>query len=70
MIIDRMKPVVIVTGGRAEHNPNKNRLTFQVFFSKPSGAKSDSGDIILINGEVPRVIVKAPEVELVETERR
>jgi len=65
-----MKPVVIVAGRKAEHNPDRNRLTSQFLFPKQSGGKGDAGEIILINGEVPQIIVKAPEAVLVETERR
>jgi hypothetical protein len=65
-----MKPVVIVAGRRAEYNPDKNKLTIQFLFPKQNGGKGDAGDIILINGEVPRIIVKSPEDVLVETERR
>ncbi len=64
-----MRPVVIVAGRRAEHNPDKNRLTIQFLFPKQSGGKGDAGEIILINGDVPRIIVRAPEDVLVETGR-
>jgi len=56
-----MKPVVIVAGRRAEHNPDKNRLTIQFLFPKQNGGKGDSGEILLINGDVPQIIVRAPE---------
>jgi hypothetical protein len=65
-----MRPVVIVAGRRAEHNPDKNRQTIQFLFPKLNGAKGDAGEIILINGDVPRIIVIAPEAPLVEIERR
>jgi hypothetical protein len=65
-----MKPVVIVAGRRAEHNPDRNRLTIQFLFPKQNGAKGDAGEIILINGDVPQIIVKEPEAVLVETESR
>jgi hypothetical protein len=65
-----MKPVVIVAGRKAEHNPDKNRLTIDFLFPKSTGGKGDAGEIILINGDVPQIKVKAPEAVLVETERR
>jgi hypothetical protein len=70
MRIDHMKPVVIVAGRRAEHNPDKNRLTIQFLFPKQSCGKGEAGEISLINGDVPRIIVIAPEAVLVETGRR
>ena len=65
-----MKPVVIVAGRRAEYNPDKNGLTIQFLFPKQNGGKGDAGEIILINGDVPRIIVRTPEAVMVETERR
>ena len=56
-----MKPVVIVDGRRAEHNADKNRLAIQFLFPKQNGGKGDAGEIILINGDVPQIIVQAPE---------
>jgi hypothetical protein len=70
MRIDHMKPVVIVAGRRAEYNPDRNKLTIQFLFPKQNGGRGDSGEIILINGDVPRIIIIAPEALLVETERR
>jgi hypothetical protein len=63
-----MKPVIIVAGRGAEYNPDKNRLTLPFLFPKQNGGKGGAGDIILINGEVPRIIVRAPEAPLIETE--
>jgi hypothetical protein len=65
-----MRPVVIVAGRRAEHNPDKNRLTIQLLFPKQSCGKGDAGEFIFINGDVPRIIVRVPEAVLVEIERR
>ncbi len=56
-----MKPVVIVAGRRAEHNPDKNRLTIQFLSPKQNGGKGGAGEIILVNGDVPQIIVQAPE---------
>jgi hypothetical protein len=56
MRIDPMKPGVIVA--------------LQFLFPKQSCGKGDAGEIILINGDVPRIIVRAPDAVLVETERR
>jgi len=65
-----MKPVVIVAGRRAEYNPDKNRLTLQFLFPKQNGGRGEAGEIILINGEVPRIIIRAPEAVLIENGRR
>ncbi len=65
-----MRPVVIVAGRKAEYNPDKNRLTIQFLFPKQNGERGDAGDIILINGEVLRIIIRAPEAVLVEDGRR
>jgi len=70
MRIDPMKPVVIVAGRRAEYNPDKNKLTIQFLFPKQNGGRGEAGEIILINGEVPRIIIRAPEAVLIETGRR
>ena len=56
-----MKPVVIVAGRRAEYNPDKNKLTIQFLVPKQNGGKGDSGEILLINGDVPQIIVQAPQ---------
>ena len=60
----------MVAGREAEHNPDKNKLTIQFLFPKSTGGKGDVGEIILINGDVPQIIVRAPEAVLIETERR
>jgi hypothetical protein len=65
-----IKPVVIVAGRRAEHKPDKNKLTIDFLFPKQNGRKGDAGEIILINGNVPRIIIRAPEAALMETESR
>jgi hypothetical protein len=69
MRIDHMKPVVIVAGRRAEYNPDRNKLTIQFLFPKQNGGRGDSGEIILISGDVPQIVVKAPKAMLVEAER-
>lgn len=53
--------MAIVAGRRAEHNPDKNRLTIQFLFPKQNGGKGGTGEIILINADVPQIIVQAPE---------
>ncbi len=63
-----MRPVVIVAGRKAEYNPDKNRLTIQFLFPKQNGGRGDAGDIILINGEVPRIIIRAPEAVQIDIE--
>jgi len=43
MRIDSMKPMVIVAGKKAEHNPGKNRLTIQFLFRKQNGGGEAPG---------------------------
>ncbi len=51
-----MKPVVIVA--------------LHLLFPKQNRARGGVGEIILINGDVPRIIIRALEAVLVRTERR
>ncbi len=60
-----MKPVVIVARRRAEHNPDRKRLTIQFLFPKQNGGKGDAGEIILINGDVAQIVGRAPEALLI-----
>lgn len=53
-----MKPIILKEGKRAEHNPDRNRLTLQILFPKTNGEKAIMGQIILINGDVPQIVVK------------
>jgi hypothetical protein len=62
------KPVVIVAGRKAERNPDKNRLTIQFLFPNSTGGKRDAGEIILINGDVPRIPLRTPEAAQTLTE--
>jgi hypothetical protein len=41
-----------------------------LLFPKQTRGKGDAGEIILINGDVPRIIVRALEAVLVNIERR
>jgi len=38
-----MKPMVIVAGKKAEHNPGKDRLSIQFFFRKQNGGGETPG---------------------------
>jgi hypothetical protein len=60
----------MVAGRKAEHNPDKSKLPIQFLFPKSTGGKGDAGELILINGDVPRIIVRAPESVQIETERQ
>ncbi len=53
-----MKPVIISAGKRPIYNQDKNRLTLEFFFP---AERQETGEIDLINGDVPRIIVKASE---------
>lgn len=55
-----LRPVVLIEGKKAEHNPDKNRLTLKILFPKTSGEKATPGQIVLINGDIPQVLVKMP----------
>jgi len=59
---------VIIVGNRAEYNPDKNKITIEFLFPKQKG--NDAGEIKLINGDIPRIVVSAPGSVQVETERR
>ena len=65
-----MRPMVIVAGREAEHNPDKDELTIQLLFPKLTGGKGDAGEIILINGDLPQIMLKAPEAVEIGTQRR
>ena len=65
-----MKPVVITAGKRPVYNQDKNRLTLEFFFP---AQEHETGEIDLINGDVPRIIVKASQrvqVDRVEKEEK
>ena len=62
--------MVIVAGRRAERNPDKNKLTIDFLFPRQNGGKEDAGEIILIKGKMPQIVVRAPEDVLAETGRR
>ena len=57
-----------MAGRKAEHNPDGNRLTIQFLCPKSTGGKRKAGEIILINGDVPRITVRAPEAMMLETD--
>ena len=57
-----MKPVVILRGKHPVYDPNENKVTIQFFFPicrAGVGGKAEYGEIDLINGDVPRIVVKA-----------
>lgn len=56
-----MKPVVLKESKKAEYNPDHNRLTLQILFPKANGGKATGGRIVLINGDVPQVLIDAPK---------
>ena len=63
-----MKPVVMTAGKRARAKESPDKLTLKVFF--PWYPKSESAEIDLINGEVPRITVRAgPRVTVEIMER-
>ncbi len=62
-----MKPVIITAGKRPVYNQDKNRLTLQFFFP---AEEQETGEIDLINGDIPRIIVKAnPRVQVDRVEK-
>jgi hypothetical protein len=52
-----MRPVVMTAGKRARVKESPDKLTLQVLF--PQGTKYETAEIDLINGDVPRIIIKA-----------
>jgi len=54
-----LKPVVIIGGKKAIYDPNQNRITIQFHFPKLGVMEGEIGEVILINGDVPRIVVKA-----------
>jgi hypothetical protein len=54
-----MQPVVMTAGKRARVKESHDKLTLEVLF--PRSPKPEKAEIDLINGDVPRIIVKAPE---------
>jgi hypothetical protein len=56
-----LRPVILKEGKRAEHNPDRNRLTLQILFPKPNGSKAIMSQVILINGDEPQILIEAPE---------
>ena len=54
-----MKPSVIIDGKRAIY-PNPNKLTIQFLFPFPRQGGGEFGEIDLINGDVPQIIITAP----------
>lgn len=53
-----MKPVVI-SGGRQAGKGLANKIVLAFYFPKTESSKKESGEIELISGDVPRIIVKA-----------
>jgi hypothetical protein len=45
-------------------------LTIEFLFPKQTGGKGDDQGVILMNGDVPQIMVKAPEAVLVQAKRR
>ena len=54
-----MKPVVIIEGQKAKYRPRPNQTTVLFYFPKPTKDKGEKGEMTLINGDVPRIIIKA-----------
>ena len=63
-----MKPSVIIAGKRPIYDPHQNRLTIQFFFPRESGG--EFGEIDLINGDPPQIIVNAPASVQVTTQKK
>jgi hypothetical protein len=54
-----MKPLVIIGGKKARFKPKQHQTTVHFYFPKPSAEEGEKGEIDLINGDVPRMIIKA-----------
>lgn len=60
-----MKPIVILEGQKAKHRPKQNQTTILFYFPRPTKDEGERGEIILIDGDVPRIIIKAsPGIEI------
>jgi hypothetical protein len=53
-----------------ENTPRPEQVDHSPSFPENDRGKEMAEEIILINGDVPRIIVRASEAVLVETERR
>ncbi len=54
-----MKPVVIIGGRRAGMSWEENSVRIAYFFPRSTTHKEEAGEIELIDGDVPRILVKA-----------
>ena len=54
-----MKPVVIIEGQKAKYRPRQNQTTVLFYFPKPNKDEGEKGEITLINGDAPRMIIRA-----------
>jgi len=61
-----MKPVLIQYTRKAAFNPpnNHNQLVAKFYFPKGGLQNAERGEIKLINGDVPRVIIKVERGEI------
>ncbi len=67
-----MKPL-IMTGCRKAGRDDRNRVNIRFFFPSPRGINPEVGEIDLISGDVPRIVVSASAgvtVDRVEIERK
>lgn len=49
----------MLRGKRPVYDPNQNKTTIQFFFPSPLGSQAEKGEIDLISGDVPRIVIKA-----------
>jgi hypothetical protein len=54
-----LRPVVMLKGKRPAYDPNQNKTTIQFFFPSPLGINAEKGEIDLISGDVPRIVINA-----------
>lgn len=64
------QPVLIPYKKSPAFNPSGNQIAFKFYFPKGGLQKADRGEIKLINGDVPRVVVKVERGEIeIDTEK-
>jgi hypothetical protein len=60
-----MKPVVIIEGQKAKYRLRQNQTTVLFYFPKPTKDEGEKGEMTLVDGDTPRIIIKAsPGIEI------
>lgn len=68
-----MKPVVIIEGQKAKYKPRPNQTTVLFYFPKPIKDEGEKGEMTLINGDIPRAVIKTTagvEIDIDKEEKK